>query len=90
VLSFNIQAFLAIAISFYSYLLDWKKDQNSIKATLENRLELQPWQMRKRIANKILVKGSDVQSMNGKLLSRESLNEDCWLNTQALLYLSLF
>jgi hypothetical protein len=71
VLSFNIQAFLAIALSFYSLLLDRKKDQNSIEPTLEtSRLELQPWQMRKRIANKILVKGSDVQSMNGKLLSR--------------------
>jgi hypothetical protein len=70
VLSFNIQAFLAISVSFYSFALDWKKDENSIKPSRDNRLQLQPWQMRQKIAKKILVQGSDVQSMNGKLLSR--------------------
>jgi hypothetical protein len=68
-LSFNIQAFLAIAISSYSFALEWKKDVDRIKPSRDNMLELQPWQMRQRIANKILVKGSDVQSINGKLLS---------------------
>jgi hypothetical protein len=70
VLSFNIQAFIAIAVSFYSFVLNLHKKGNRIvwvKPTRANRLELQ------RIANKILVQGSDVQSMNGQLVSRKTL-----------------
>jgi hypothetical protein len=79
VLSFNIQAFIAIAVSLYSSALNWKnskKDRGSVKSTRSGVLELQPWQMRQRIANRILVKGSDVQSINGKLVSRKSQSDD--------------
>jgi hypothetical protein len=53
-------------MSFYSFILNGNKTDRTVEPTKENRLELEPWQIKQAIVNKMLLQGSDIQSMTGE------------------------
>jgi hypothetical protein len=53
-------------MSFYSFRLHGNTNDTTVEPTKENKLELEPWQIKQATVNKILLQGSDIQSITGE------------------------